>query len=119
MELKKEERQKLLDSFKRFTNDIRKYDIINDIHIDIDIRFGNKNNRYDYIYIRANKNISALGEDFDDLIKHMEEDMTQTWYCSYRYEKALDIMYNKDKIFAELEKESNKDKEILNDILNY
>lgn len=119
MNLTKEQRTKLVNNFKRFVEDIKKYDIICDITIPINIRFSNKNNRYDYVKVYKNKEVFGLGEDFNKFIKDLENELQQTWYCSYKYDKILDIMNNRDMIFAELEKENNKNKDILNDILNY
>lgn len=119
MELTKEQRTKLVSNFKRFIDDIKKYNIIHDITVPISIRYSNKNNRYDYMKVYTNKEVFALGDNCDTLIEDLEKELQQTWYCSYKYDKVLDIMNNKECIFAELEKENNKDKEILNNILNY
>lgn len=119
MELKREQREKLVSNFKRFVDDIKAYDIIHTITIPLMIKYSNENNRYDYIKIYTNKSIFALGEDFDKLIKELEEELQNKWYCGYKYNKVLDIMNNKDMIFAELKKEDNANRQVLDDILNY
>lgn len=119
MQLTKEERTKLVNNFKRFYEDIKAYDIVHDITIPLMITYSNKNNRYDYIKIYTNKQVFGLGEDFEEFIKNLEHELEQTWYCSYKYDKIIDIMNNRYSIFAELKKEDNKNRRVLEDILNY
>lgn len=121
MNLTKEQREIVLNNFKRFIADIKAYDILTDIKVYLDIRYSSKNNRYDYIYIYKDKkqDIFALGDKVNDILEHIAELQEKNMYNPYDYNKILDIMSNKNKIFNELEKENNKNKEILNDILNY
>lgn len=121
MNLTKEQREIIYTNFKRFIADIKAYDILCDVKVHLEIRYTSKNNRYDYIYIYKDKSqdIFVLGDKISDIVNHIQELREQNKYNPYDYNKILDIMSNKDNIFKELEKENNKNKAILNDILNY